>query len=94
MRALISGDLRPARRFCGVFVLAVLTVLAGIHESAAEPCMFGSNRPAIDTMTRHLTSGATVIACDQKAIPMVRPAGEVRPMKTWSFGVVKEKERR
>ena len=94
MRACVGSDLGPLRRFWAILLLAALVGLAGIQETAAEPCVFGSNRPAIDTMTRRLTPGATVIACDQKTVPMVRPAGEVRPMRVWSFGVVKGGERR
>ena len=66
---------------------AILILLLMTGAAAAEPCQFGTNRPAIDTMTRNHAPGANVATCTQREVPMTRPDGSVRPMRVWSFDV-------
>ena len=44
------------------------TLAEALERAPLRGKRIGSNRPAIDTMARHLTPGATVIACHSSRI--------------------------
>lgn len=59
--------------------------LALTTAAQADPCQFGSNRPAIDTMDRNITPGGTVVACTQRNVTVTTPSGRERDVKVWEF---------
>jgi hypothetical protein len=66
-----------------LLILAALIITpAGAN---AEHCRYRSNRPAIDTMERHITPGGTTIGCDMKTVTMQTPAGRQHDVKIWTF---------
>lgn len=66
-------------------LLAISMTLFACGSVAAEPCVFGTNRPAIDTMKRNITPGGTVIVCEMKTVTMRTPSGNQREVKIWTF---------
>ncbi|MBN9007561.1 MAG: hypothetical protein J0H40_19360 [Rhizobiales bacterium] len=67
---------------CLLILAALVVTTAGAH---AEQCRFGSNRPAIDTMERHITPGGTTIGCEMKTVTMQSPSGRQHDVKVWTF---------
>jgi hypothetical protein len=66
-----------------LLILAALVVTT--TGAQADECRFGTNRPAIDTMDRHITPGGTVVACSQRTVTMTTPSGRQRDVKVWEF---------
>jgi hypothetical protein len=66
-------------------IMVLAAALALTTAAQAEPCQFGSNRPAIDTMDRNITPGGTTIACIQRTVTLQTPSGRERDVKMWTF---------
>lgn len=66
-------------------VIVTAAVLLLTTGAQAEPCQFGTNRPAIDTVDRNITPGGTVIACTQRTVTMTTPSGRQRDVQIWTF---------
>lgn len=69
--------------------LILAALLLSAAAAGAEPCNWGGNRPAIDTMPRNITPGGTVIRCRQDDVVVRHPDGTSTAMKAWTFGVAK-----
>lgn len=65
-------------------IAAIVLVATGAGATANE-CRFGTNRPAIDTMERHVTPGTRQITCTQQTITLQTPSGGQREVRTWTF---------
>jgi hypothetical protein len=63
----------------------VAAIIATTTGANAKECRFGNNRPAIDTMERHLTPGSTPIVCEQRTITLQTPSGRKRDVQMWTF---------
>lgn len=66
-------------------ILILAAALALTTAAQAEPCQFGTNRPAIDTMDRNIIPGGTTVACEQRTVTMTTPSGRERDVKMWTF---------
>lgn len=71
-----------------LLITAAIVTTAGAGANAKE-CRFGNNRPAIDTMERHVTPGTSQATCVQETITLRTPSGHTRNVEMWSFRVRK-----
>lgn len=68
-------------------IAALLIATLAATPAIAEPCVWGTNRPAIDVMTTNrIDPSAPQMRCTQTTTERVVD-GQVRTTKTWNFSV-------
>ena len=69
--------------------LAAVLALIAATPAAAEPCQWGTNRPAIDVVkTNRIDENAPQMRCTQTTTERVVD-GQVQTTRTWNFSIAR-----
>jgi hypothetical protein len=72
-----------------MLLLITAAVVVATAGASARECRFGSNRPAIDTMERHVIPGTPQATCVQETITLHTPSGRTRNVEIWAIRIRK-----